>query len=285
MISVTIDGLTFEAEPSYPASGWVCRRLQGWYSGAPIRDDAQDRPAADGAFGISKAYRSARPLRFEGALFAASAAQAQAELWRAFSAVQADGRPFPLSVTDAIGTLTATVSVSGAIEIEPETDRVARVVARFVAYDPVKYSAPRQLVTGLPSAGGGLTYELHEPSGTLDYGANGDLGRVELSNAGTAEVWPRVRVDGGLSQGFFAQRLDTGQTVRYDRVVPSGSWVEIDFATGAVLVDGVSDGSTYLTRGEFFSVPPGVSYDVQFNALGVATGSPLMTITISDGYW
>lgn len=285
MISVTIDGLTFEAVPSYPASGWVCRRLQGWYSGAPIRDDAQDRPAADGAFGISKAYRSARPLRFEGALLAATAAEAQAELWRAFSAVQSNGQPFPLSVTDALGTLTATVSVSGAIEIEPETDRVARVTARFVAYDPVKYSAPRQLTAGLPTAGGGLTYELHEPSGALDYGANGNLGRVQLTNVGTAEVWPRLRVDGGLADGFFVQRLDTGQTVRYDRVVPLGSWVEVDFATGAVLVDGVSDGSTYLTRGEFFSVPPGGAYDAQFNAIGAASGTPLMTMTIADGYW
>lgn len=285
MISVTIDGLTFEAVPSYPASGWVCRRLQGWYSGAPIRDDAQDRPASDGAFGISKAYRSARPLRFEGTLFGPTAAQAQAELWRAFSAVQADGAPFPLSVTDALGTLTATVSVSGTIEIEPETDRVARVVARFIAYDPVKYGPDRILATGLPTAGGGLAYNLFNPAGTLDYGANGNLGRVQLTNAGTAEVWPRLRVDGGLASGFFVQRLDTGQVVRYDRVVPLGSWVEVDFATGAVIVDGVSDGSTYLTRGEFFSVPPGAAFDVQFNGLGAVTGTPQMTMTIADGYW
>lgn len=285
MITVTIDGLTFEAKPTYPSSGWVCRRLQGWYSGAPIRDDAVDRPASDGAFGVSRAYRSARPLRFEGALKGATAEQAQAELWRAFSAVQSDGRPFPLSVTDDLGTLTATVSVSGAIEIEPETDRFARVTARFIAYDPVKYAAPRQLVTGLPTAGGGLTYNLFDPAGALDYGANGNLGRVELTNGGTAEVWPRVRVDGGLADGFFVQRLDTGQTVRYDRVVPLGSWVDIDFATGAVVVDGVSDGSTYLTRGEFFSVPPGAEFDVQFNGLGAASGTPLMTVTIADGFW
>lgn len=285
MISVTIDGLTFEAVPSYPASGWVCRRLQGWYSGAPIRDDAQDRPASDGAFGISKAYRSARPLRFEGALFADTAAEAQATLWRAFSAVQSDGVPFPLSVTDALGTLTATVSVSGSIEIDPLTDKAARVLARFIAYDPVKYGPERNLVTGLPTAGGGLTYNLFDPAGALDYGANGNLGRVQLSNAGTAEVWPRLRIDGGLASGFFAQRLDTGQTVRYDRVVPLGSWVEVDFSTGAVVVDGVSDGSTYLTRGEFFSVPPGAQYDVQFNGLGTVSGTPLMTMTIADGYW
>lgn len=285
MITVTIDGLAFEAKPTYPSSGWVCRRLQGWYSGAPIRDDALDRPASDGAFGVSRAYRSARPLRFEGALFAATTEQAIGELWRAFSAVQADGRPFPLSVTDETGTLTATVSLSGAVEIEPETDRVARVTARFIAYDPVKYGPLRQLVTGLPTAGGGLTYSLFDPAGTLDYGANGNLGRVELTNAGTAEVWPTVRVDGGLAGGFFAQRLDTGQTVRYDRVIPVGSWVEVDFASGAVVVDGESDGSTYLTRGEFFSVPPGGAFDVQFNGIGAATGTPLMTVTIADGYW
>lgn len=285
MISVTIDGLVFEAKPSYPSSGWVCRRLQGWYSGAPIRDDAVDRPAADGAFGVSRAFRSARPLRFEGALVGATAEQAQAELWRAFSAVQSDGRPFEISVTDNVGTLSVMASVSGVVEIEPETDKVARVTARFVAYDPVKYGPSRQLVTGLPTAGGGLTYNLFDPAGALDYGANGNLGRVQLTNGGTADVWPHIRVDGGLAGGFFIQRLDTGQVVRYDRVVPDGSWVEIDFASGAVIVDSTSDGSTYLTRGEFFDVAPGGAFDVQFNGIGAVTGTPLMTVTISDGYW
>lgn len=123
------------------------------------------------------------------------------------------------------------------------------------------------------------------PHGTLFYGANGDLGRATLTNSGTARVWPSVVLKGGLTAGFFVQRLDTGQVVRYDRIVPEGSTVTINFRTGAVLIDGLSDGSTYLTRYEFFSVGPGESIEVQFNAIGGSTGKPTATLTIADGYW
>ena len=281
MNKVTIDGIEFVASGD---TGLVYRRLAGWYGSPPNRASAVDRPSSDGAFGIVKTYRSARSLTFEGSLFA-STPNAAAVLWQTFAAIQADGRPISISVEDDFGTLTATGSLDGAVQVEEINAYAANVSAVFVCYDPLKYGPERTLVTGLPTAGGGLTYNLFNPAGALDYGANGNLGRVQLSNSGTAEVWPRLRIDGGLSTGFFAQRLDTGQTVRYDRVVPLGSWVDVDFATGAVVVDGVSDGSTYLTRGEFFSVPPGAQYDVQFNGLGTVTGTPQMTMTIADGYW
>lgn len=281
MNKVTIDGIEFVATGD---TGLVYRRLDGWYGSPPNRASAIDRPASDGAFGIIKTYRSARSLTFDGSLFATTP-NAAALLWQAFAAIQADGRPITISLEDDLGTLNVTASLDGAVRVEEINPYAANVSAVFVCYDPLKYGAERTLTTGLPTAGGGLAYNLFNPAGALDYGANGNLGRVQLTNSGTAEVWPRLRIDGGLADGFFAQRLDTGQTVRYDRVVPLGSWVDVDFATGAVVVDGVSDGSTYLTRGEFFSVPPGAQYDVQFNGLGSATGTPLMTMKIADGYW
>lgn len=281
MNKVTIDGIEFVANGT---TGLVYRRLAGWYGSPPNRAAVIDRPTADGSFGVARTYRSVRSLTFEGSLYAETEGAAAA-LWQQFSAVQSNGAPIQVTVNDAFGELSVTASLDGAVTVEEVNGYSADVTAVFVCYDPVKYAADRHLATGLPTAGGGLTYNLFDPAGALDYGANGDLGRVQLSNAGTAEVWPRVRIDGGLADGFFVQRLDTGQTVRYDRVVPLGSWVEIDFATGAVVVDGTSDGSTYLTRGEFFSVPPGAEYDVQFNGLGAALGTPLMTVTIADGYW
>lgn len=281
MTTVTIDGVVFRSDAN---TGRVYTRLAGWYGSPPMRADSVNRPSADGAFAVAQAWRSARSLTFEGALFGSSSSAA-IELWSQFSAVQSSGEPITITVGDDFGTLSVTASLDGAVSVDELSRDAATVTATFVCYDPVKYAAPREVTTGLPSAGGGLTYELFEPSGFLDYGANGDLGRVTLSNAGTAAVWPTMTVTGALTNGFFVQRLDTGQRVRYDRVVPAGSDVMVDFRTGAVVVDGESDGSTYLTVSEFFPVAPGESFEVQFNSIGASSGTPELSVQISDGYW
>jgi len=283
-ISVTIDGLTFYGDGAN--SDWIYERLQGWYSSPPMRGQSQDRPAGDGAFGLAKAYRSARPLTFTGSLVGSSPSVAVTDLWMAFAAIQSNGEPFVLSVTDNFGTLSCTVSLDGPVVIDEITDYGASVEASFIAYDPIKYAAATNPSTGLPTSGGGLEYNLGSGAGgELNYGANGVLGRMTLTNSGTAAVWPSFSITGALTTGFFLQRLDTGQVVRYDRVVPAGSTVAIDFRTGAVIVDGLSDGSTYLTRYEFFSVLPGESFEVQFNAIAGSSGTPTATATIANGFW
>lgn len=284
MPTVTIDGLTFHGG-SDADSGYVYSDLQGWYSGAPVRAPLEDRPNADGAFGLEVVYRSARPLRFTGALLGDDAQSAQAELWEAFAAIQSDGRPIEITVVDVTGTKSVTCTLSGTPTVSKLNDWSAEVEASFLCFDPVKYGPARFAVTGLPVEGGGLEYPLHDPAGALFYGANGELGRVELVNNGTARTFPVVTVTGGMADGFFIQRLDTGDVVRYDRVVPLGTDVRVDMRTGAVVVDGTSDGSSSLSRSDFFGVEPGASFSVQFNALGAVTGTPTMTVETRDGFW
>jgi hypothetical protein len=284
--SVTIDGHTFYASPT--ANGWTYTRLQGWYGSPPMRANVMDRPNQDGAFGVVRNYRSARSITFDGHLYADTAGEAVTDLWNVFSAIQGSGAPFTFSVADDFTTpLSCEVTLSGSVEVEPISPEAARVTATFVAYDPVKYGPDVEYSTGLASGGGGLEYELGEggAGGALYYGALGNLGRVTLTNAGTADVWPVFVVSGALTDGFYLQRLDTGDVLRYDRVVPAGSTVSIDSRTGAVLVDGVSDASTYLTRDQFFSVPAGGSIDVQFNAISTSSGTPTMTATVPSGGW
>lgn len=279
---VNIDGLVFYGDGT--DDNWIYQAMPAWYSSAPMKGQSVDYPMSDGQSPIAKAYRSAKAFTFEGTLAARTPAEAIGR-WMQFAAIQSDGRPFPITVGDPFGELTCIVTLDGSAEVIEINNLGAEVGATFIAHDPIKYGPSRSVVTGLPTAGGGLEYPLHSPSGALYYGSLGNLGRVTLTNAGTAAVWPSVVVSGGLSAGFFIQRLDTGQVVRYDRVVPDGSTVSIDFRTGEVLVDGISDGSTYLTRSEFFSIGPGVSADVQFNAIGGSSGTPAATFTISDGYW
>lgn len=280
MATVTIDGLTFRSDVE---DGLVYTRLQGWYSSPPMRGSSEDRPNSDGAFELSRAYRSARVLTFEGALYSDTSAAA-IELWQSFAAVQSSGRPIVLSVADDFGTLYSTVSLDGVVQIDDLTPSVATVRAQFVAYDPVKYSEPVVSVANVPSSGGGLQYNLHT-AGVLEYGASGDLGRVAVVNSGTATTYPFVTVTGGLEGGFTVSRLDTGERVTYERVVPDGTLVTLDFRTGSVLVDGVSDASSYVTVADFFGVEPGAEPEIQFTPIGSVSGTPTMTVELSSGWW
>lgn len=280
MIQTSIGGITFSEGDRLATIG----TFDGWYSGAPKRVPVLNRPAADGAFGVRKDYRAARVITQTGLIDSASVESSIVGPWAQFAALQSDGSPSLFQVSDALGTLSCLVSVE-INELTPLLGGLAAYELVMVARDPVKYGPARTLTTGLPTSGGGLEYPLHSPAGALYYGANGTLGRVTVSNAGTAAVWPKINVTGGLNSGFYVQRLDTGQIVRYDRVVPDGTSVQIDFRTGGVTVDNVSDASTYLTMQDFFSVGPGESFDVQINALGGSTGTPQMSLTISDGWW
>lgn len=282
MIATTFGGLTFatEGSPTY-----TLRSLDGWYSGPPVRSEIEDRPNSDGAFDVTRIYKNARVLTQMGLILASTTDAAMTSPWIAFAGLQGNGLPSEFSVTDATGTKYLMVTLAGPPEIGPLVNGAAEYVLQLVARDPVKYGAAAETQTGLPTSGGGLEYELGEPAGALYYGALGNLGRVTLTNSGTADTWPFFEVTGTLDDGFYLQRLDTGQMLRYDRVVPAGVTVSIDSRTGEVLIDGISDSSAYLTRDEFFSVPAGSSVDVQFNSIGASSGTPMMTVTYRSGWW
>lgn len=285
---VHIGGMTFNIAAQPLADQLVCEALDGWFGSPSMRADTSDRSNSDGAFGSVKNYRSARVITFRGSLLGDNPTQAQAELWDTFAAIQSDGQPFTFSVENDIGIRSCTVSLSGEASIEVLSDfRTAEVTAQFIAYDPVKYGPAVDYNTGLATGGGGLEYNLFDggAGGALYYGANGNLGRVEVTNSGTADVSPVFLITGELTNGFYIQCLETGQVLRYDRVVPAGSTVTLDARTGEVLVDGVSDASTYLTIDQWFRIPAGGSCTIQFNAISGSSGTPTMTVTSSDGFW
>lgn len=283
VLTTTLGGLTFSASDS---ASLVIESLDGWYSGPPVRSVVDNRPTANGAFGVSQVFKGARVITQRGTILADSLPDGM-DLWSSFAALQADGQPSMFSVTDDLGTRSASVTLAGPPEVSPIVAGYATYILQLVARDPVKYGPGTSVATGLPAAGGGLEYNLYSggAGGALYYGTNGDLGRITLFNAGTAETWPSVVITGELTTGFYLQCLETGEVVRYDRVVPAGTTVSIDFRTGEVLVDGVSDGSAYLTRDEFFSLPPMTTRTVQFNPIAGSSGTPTMTVTQYDGWF
>lgn len=284
-ITATIGGISFST--AVGTTGFTLRDLDGWYSGPPVRSIVEARPNADGAFGVTRIYKGARVITQSGLIMGATTDDAIALQWRQFAGLQANGATSTYSVTDALGTLSCTVSLADAPQIVPIANGLAQYVLQMVARDPIKYGPLLSLSTALPSSGGGLEYPLHSggTGGALYYGSVGNLGRLVLSNEGTADTWPTFEVTGTLDSGFFIQALETGQVIRYERVVPAGTTISINSRTGAVLVDGSSDASTYVTRDDFFAVPAGGSVTVQFNSIGSSSGTPTLTARTRSGWW
>lgn len=280
MITATLGGLTFSTEGH---AVYTIANIEGWFGSPPVKTVIEERPRSDGAFSTVDFQRTARPITISGLVIPTGDGWSE---WRNLAGVLASGVPDTLTVADDSVSLSCEVAPFGSgVSVSPLVNGMASYVLSLIAFDPVKYGPVSTLSTGLPVEGGGLVYPLGSPSGSLFYGAGGDLGRVSLTNAGTATTYPVFTVTGELVGGFFIQRLDTGQQVRYDRVVPLGTAVSVDMRTGAVVVDGTSDGSAYVSRSEFFGVEPGASFDVQFNVLGASSGTPTMTAAVRDGFW
>jgi len=289
-VTLTIGSLVFSSDPATPL-GISEDSLQGWFSAPPVKTQPDDRANGDGTFGVSNFYRSARPITFSGFYAGSGNEGADFLIARQVAAIFASGIPGTIMVTDPAGPLSSGVMpISDAALVSPMVDGMFDYTVSLLAPDPVRYGPTSTVSTGLPTSGGGLEYNLYSggSGGALYYGANGNLGRVTLTNNGTADVWPTFTVTGQLDTGFYIQCLtgpDSGNVLRYDRVVPAGSTVSIDSRTGEVLVDGISDASTYLTRDEFFAVPAGSSIVVQFNPISTSSGTPTMTPTVRDGWW
>lgn len=275
---VSLSGLEFLG--AVPDSGVIRRsfsRLQGWDSGAPVRGTSSDRPASNGAFGISRAWKSARVVTLDGSLLGDSALDVIG-LKRELAALQADGVPFVLSVEDEAGVLSSVVTINGAPAVEDAAENTADFRLVLIAADPVRYGLTVSTSTGLPGGGTGFVYPAYDPAGFAFYGALGSLGRVTVSNAGTADVWPVFEV------------ADTHVVV-------------VDTASGEVLVDGQSDGGASLLRAEWFPIPANSTVTVQFSLIDggfevkcIETGQaiqvartvgsdPVLTVYSASGWW
>jgi hypothetical protein len=150
----------------------------------------------------------------------------------------------------------------------------------IVAVDPFRYGDADQVTTGLPTPGTGHTWPMVWP---ISWGTPGNPGRLTLTNPGTAVAWPIFQIQGGVQDGFELEEVGTGRVIRFDQTVLVGSTVELNPRVGTVFVDGVSR-STFLTRRDWFSIPPGGTTQVQFRALGEPFGDPLLVGLVSPTY-
>lgn len=264
-------------------SGFVFERLVDWFTIPESKTDVRERPVADGAFDIDRDWRSSVALSLVGHYLgsdAVDAAQAAEDLTRALGA----GRQLPIAVTDPLRTTTRQVSIQKVtIPDDGALDEVSFAID-MIARDPNRYGAELAPFTGLPTAGTGYVWPAVWPA---DWGTGGDPGRVSATNAGTATTYPVLEVRGGLGSGAELVEIMTGSYLRLERDIPSTSTVFFDTRTGGAYIDQPSnDVSGLLTRRDWggFAVPAGATRTVQFNALGVVSGTPRLTVRYAPAY-
>ncbi|TFD41757.1 hypothetical protein E3T37_03640 [Cryobacterium sp. TMT2-10] len=254
-----------------------------WYSVSDAKSDIRERPVGHGAFGAAEDWRSSLVLDMDGWFRGAS----WLSMMNTLSAAVSTGRPVMVSVTDDAGTTSRSVSVRRFVPTPDPGARVCEFSILMVARDPLRYGPAVSVSTGLPTPGGGIAYPVPYP---ISYGTPGDPGRVLTLNTGAAETFSMLEVTGGMSGGFELVEGVTNSTLRFERPIPDGSTIYLNPRTGRVSMDGPSDVSRYLTRSEFWSVPAAVggapgSRLIQFNSLGVVTGTPILTARTSPANW
>lgn len=165
----------------------------------------------------------------------------------------------------------------------------ANASAQFSAPDPLGYGPGIEVSTGFAVEVGGLQFDLFTDgttvTGSLEFGAAGSSGQVNLTNPGNADSYPVHRIDGPTpAAGFDIVDVATGSRIRYSGTVPAGSVLEIDTATGTATLDGVADRSALLTLSEWTPVPAGNSAVLAFLPLSAATPARLRT-AFAPAWW
>lgn len=267
--------------------GWYLTDLGDWDAEPDSKSEIRERPQADGAFEIETDWRQSLAYSIKGLYVGASHLDVQMAK-RALKSAAGKGKRVTVAVTDVDGRFTRVSSVRSLIPDDDHGRRSFTFTLDLVAFDPLMYGDPVSVSTGIPVAGGGLVWPLGSSSAAYwDWGVDGTSGRVTLPNDGTAGAWSTVTATGGLSGGFVATAVqgDAVRSVRFERVIPDGSLVSINFRTGRAWIDAPgNDVSGFITVADFFQVPAGGSLTIQFAPLGVVTGSPLFTATCSPAF-
>lgn len=256
--------------------------LEGWEEDPPSRYDKQPRARAHGAH-PSPVWADERIVTVEGWCWSTTERDRLLARLRRATGLSVPGEQ-PLAIAAAGRTLTAGAQLIRAV---PSLLRGQWGVGRFGwllqwrCPDPLRYGTPVTLSTGLPTSGGGLTYPLTYP---LNYGQLGDTGQLILDNPGTADAPILFAVTGALPEGYEISAA--GDRLRYPVPVPAGQVLELDTATGTVLVEGTASRRGNLTDADWLTIPAGGSLTVQFTSLGgVYDPAARLTATWAETHW
>lgn len=252
--------------PETGSSGWVFNNLVDWYTLTADKAPVEERPQADGAFGVPRSFRSVSTPSFR-AVFLGGSASEYLDGVDALTAIGAAG-PVVMRVTDARRATERVVSVETAAVVDHHGRDTGFVAVDCVARDPRRYEVDAPWVTARPPReGGGLVWPVVWSA--VWGGESGSDGRVRLHNAGSRSSFPVYRIYGGFSSATITN-VDAQKVVGFALPVPGGSFVEIDFAKRTALLDGVSDVTRYITNRAWWDVPAGSTVAAQIALTGAS---------------
>jgi hypothetical protein len=264
---VEFDEVMMFGGPDPGFNGLGFRTIDHWDDNTDSKAELEERSQGHGAFGQGTIDRTARVMAMTAFVVADDFRQAQ-RIRQELAAVFARDRIL-MRVTDDFSSSWRWVTILRSTLPKVSTAAFSYSID-ILAVDPFRYEDADPVTTGLPTAGTGHLWPMVWP---FNWGTPGASGRLTLSNVGTALAWPSFEVLGGIQNGFELEEVGTGRIIRYDQTLLIGSKAAIEPRIGTVMVDGVSR-STFLTRRDWFSVPPGGTVQVQFRALGDPFGTP-----------
>lgn len=284
--TVTWRGITFSGVQGTP---FGLGTLDGWDELPPDRRESTPRPQAHGTFD-EPVWSDERTVMLTGGCN--SPAERDALHAQLGAAMTFSGRGSAELVIDHAGrTLTAFAQL---VRFKaPMGENWARgyftYAAQWVCSDPLRYGAPVSVSTGFPVLAGGLEYDLYTDgttdTGFLEYGAASATGRLLVANPGNEDAWPQFEMTGPVPvEGVEIVRVGTGERLRFEGGVSTGSVLVLDSASGAVVIDGYADRSGLLTIRDWTSVPAGGSAEFEFVPLG-SFSAAMLVATVSPGWW
>lgn len=254
MTAAAFDGFTLSG--TSPLGGrFVTQAVDGWLSKS-LRRDRQDKAQQDGAW-ASQGYSSAATFTLSGLAVYADAASAATER-RQLLALGGRGST-ELTVEDESGAGTRMVELDAA-NVSPVRNSMFTWSFTVTATDPLLYGPVAFGDTTLANSGGGtgLVYPLAYP---LDYGVAPGVtpGAITVANNGTASYFPRLRIDGPVTNPVVTL-VETGDTVRFNGTVAAGQHLDINWGQPRRVTIGdnpVSMRHKVTYSGNWLAVPPG----------------------------
>lgn len=246
--------------------GWYVETFSDWLGLSDEKLGVRERPQAHGAFDVSRALRTAKPMSFTVGFETYRDQAAIQDAIDELSGLVADG-PVVMRVTTPKGVSERVVTVVKVTDLDAAGLLSGMVAVDVVATDPRRYDVGVQsAVSGPAQPGGGVVWPLVWP---LVWPGGGSSGRITLTNTGTAPSAPTFILSGGFDAALITC-LETGARVGFDRQVPVGSSVVIDTKVRRATIDGQSDVSRWLRYREWELIPAGSSRTYQFDATGDA---------------
>lgn len=206
--------------------------LPGWDS-ADLEEQAEAMVGADGSWDALN-YFAGRQITIEGLIKAPDAVTLEAARYRLAQAVPAR-RLITFRVDETVPKY-VTCRRTGRLLMSDQTDTVAAWTATLLAPDPRKYAVDAtQITLSIAQAAAGVTPPLTPPIVFPDRPPGVDT--ATITNSGTAETQPLIRVD-GPGADLTLYQLTLGLRLAYDVVLGPSDYLLIDTHAGIALLNG-----------------------------------------------